>query len=441
MLFINIMYRWLLRLERNCWNRSIVLLRRCLKTGSRFWVSTPALWLSILAATLASQANSEQRTHAPVQKNLSGADTGRTSPHSFKTAVDAAEKLVVSRPSQAGNVEGQTANSDEFIWTIFLNSVGKEITTKGEKAQFETWASDNTDTFVLSPKWPLPDAPSFKIQCKDLNLKGSPAGFRFPADGCVIEDIKRNREQFDYIISNGLNTASGLAASFSKDSPVHLPISSISIKAEWVTFDTLRKWVPGWASATDIRIMNYYYTALVNDSNYALVALHIASKQNENWVWGTFEHVYNPGRCDYTGCFDSFGSLTPVQLPNTTTLNSSYTKGCQPSDKLRSLFSTSNARSIWLNNYCLKSTQVDFVDSDSIPSVLGNTVVEGIVADNPIVSSSCITCHSYAAYGADGRPTTATNAMTIFSPIGNTDQNILNGTKGFDFMWGFKNAP
>ena len=425
MLFMKTMNRGRFRLKRCRWNRSIPSFYKCFIPHTRSGLGgfTPAILLSLLVVSLASQANSEQ-----------------ISAHSPKATAEAEGKLVVSRPAQAGSVEGQTVNSDEFIWTLFLNSAGKRVTSQGVKAQFETWASDNINTFVPSPKWPSPDDPSFKAACKDLNQQGSPASFRFPAGGCVIQDIKRNEDQFDYIVSKGLNTVSGIAASFSSNGPVQMPKSSISIKTEWVNFDTLKKWIPGRAAASNTTIMRDYYTTQVNGNLFALVALHIASKQNENWVWGTFEHRDNPGRCDYTGCFDSFGSLTPVQLPDTTTLNSSYTRGCVPSDKLRMLYNNSNVQDVWLNNYCLKSTQVDFVDSDSIPTVLGNTVVEGIAADNPIVSSSCITCHSYAAFGANGKPTNATNAMTIFSPIGNTDPNILNGTKPFDFMWGFKNA-
>ncbi len=441
MSFIRMMYRERFRLKRNCWNRSIALFRRCPKTGSRFRGYAPAALLFMLTVPLASQANSEQHSSAPAQKNLTPADTNQTSAHSSKAALNAAEKLTVSRPAQAGIVKDQSANSDEFMWTVLLNSAQRTLTTKGEKAQFETWASDNVNTFVQSPEWPSPEDPPFKAQCKDLTKAGSPLGFLFPAGGCVIEDIKRNEDLFYHIILLRLNTASGLATEFSKNRQVDMPQPSVAIQAEWVDFDTLKKWVPGRTSWADSLIKSNYYTTSVDGKDYALVALNIASKQNANWVWGSFEHRDNPGRCDYTGCFDSFGSLTPVQLPNKTQLNTVYPNGCMPSDKLRTLYHNKDVKSVWLSNYCLKSTQVDFVDTDSIPTVLGNTVVQGIASDNPIVSSSCLTCHSYAAFGSNGKPTNATAAMTIFSPIGNTDQNILKGTKSFDFMWGFKNAP
>ncbi|MDJ0931576.1 hypothetical protein [Breoghania sp.] len=48
--------------------------------------------------------------------------------------------------------------------------------------------------------------------------------------------------------------------------------------------------------------------------------MHISSRQNKNWVWGTLEHQNNPGRCDYIGCFDSFGAVEP----NTEVYNTQY---------------------------------------------------------------------------------------------------------------------
>ena len=52
--------------------------------------------------------------------------------------------------------------------------------------------------------------------------------------------------------------------------------------------------------------------------------MHVSSRQNPNWVWGTFEHQMNPGRCDYIGCFDSFGAQIPDVPPNRKAANTQY---------------------------------------------------------------------------------------------------------------------
>ena len=54
------------------------------------------------------------------------------------------------------------------------------------------------------------------------------------------------------------------------------------------------------------------------------MSMHVSSKQNPNSVWGTFEHQMNLGRCDYIGCFDSFGAEIPAVPPNRTANNTQY---------------------------------------------------------------------------------------------------------------------
>ena len=34
-----------------------------------------------------------------------------------------------------------------------------------------------------------------------------------------------------------------------------------------------------------------------------------------NWHWYAFEHVNNLGRCDFTGCNDSYGFKKTVSIP------------------------------------------------------------------------------------------------------------------------------
>ena len=48
---------------------------------------------------------------------------------------------------------------------------------------------------------------------------------------------------------------------------------------------------------------------------FGLTALHITTKDLPNWFWATFESVYNPGRCDYMGCSDCFGTM-PAFVPS-----------------------------------------------------------------------------------------------------------------------------
>lgn len=149
------------------------------------------------------------------------------------------------------------------------------------------------------------------------------------------------------------------------------------MKGDWVPVPTLLQWIPSIGGAGNVARL--YHTATVDSVEYALVSLHVSSRQNPNWVWGTFEHHLNPGRCDFMGCFDSFGAEIPAVLPNKTAFNSQYGT-CLKTPALKALMAGAHLSPVW-ENYCLKSTQVDYTTADGTPYVLGNSVIEGIVGN------------------------------------------------------------
>jgi len=365
--------------------------------------------------------------------------------------------------ARAGTVQGTTENSDAFIWRIFTEFVAPVSSSKPSPVVFETWASDR-DTFSLNPHWPelgkpLDLHPSVLQLVKRLDLTlsevhvrtetidepckppdGAAAG-AFPTSGtptpCIAEQVARNRPQFDYIVNNKLNTRAGLAAAFAKSFKVDMPLKSIAIKGDWIPLLSLMQWIPGLGDLNNIRKL--YYTVTVKNIEYALVAMHVSSRQNPNWVWGTFEHQLNPGRCDYIGCFDSFGAAVPDVAPNRKAFNTPYGP-CLKTQRLKDLMIKAHLSPVW-ENYCLKSTQVDFTAKDGTPYALGNSVVEGIVGNGTVAASSCISCHAYASFGSNGQPTDAARRMLPFNPTGNIIPGVLNGSQQFHFMWGVLQAP
>jgi hypothetical protein len=377
----------------------------------------------------------------------------------------AQSSVVVAVPAKAGAVEGTAENSDAFIWRLFTEFTAPASKPQSSPVVFETWASDE-DTFSTTPHWPDPDAP-MKLHASVLNaikklpanglesltaLHGSPidvpcsvpgnaAVGGFPTSGsptpCIGEQTKRNRPQFDYIVGNHLNTQAGLAAAFAKSFKVEMPPESIAVKGDWVPVQTLLQWIPQLSNVGAIEKL--YYTNTVASVEYALVALHVSSRQNPNWVWGTFEHQMNPGRCDSIGCFDSFGTEIPAVSPNRTGENTQY-GACPKTPPLKTLMKNAGLSPVW-ENYCLKSTQVDYTAADGTPYALGNSVIEGIVGNGTISASSCIACHAYASFGSNGRPTASALAMPPFNPTGNPIPGVLAGSQQFAFMWGVRLAP
>jgi hypothetical protein len=348
------------------------------------------------------------------------------------------------------------------MWRLFTEFVAPVSKGSQSPVVFETWASD-ADTFSPKPRWPKAGEP-IKLQAsvlellKTLNPGGSLKNLRakidvdctappgaavggFPTSGtpapCIAEQVARNRPQFDYIVGNSLNTQAGLRAAYARSFKVEMPPESIAVKADWIPLPMLLQWIPQLGDVGTIRTL--YYTATVRSVEYALVAMHVSSRQNPNWIWGTFEHQMNPGRCDAIGCFDTFGAQIPAVPPNRAAVNTQY-GSCPKTEQLKILMAGTHLLPVW-ENYCLKSTQVDYTTADGTPYVLGSSVIEGVVGNGTIAASSCIACHAYASFGPTGKPTASARAILPFNPTGNPIPGVLAGSLPFAFMWGVLQAP
>lgn len=385
----------------------------------------------------------------------------KAAPASVAKAATALPSVAV--PAQAGTVEGKTENSDAFLWEVFTQFTAPAPTAPSHVV-FETWATD-ADTFTSKPHWPSGVEP-LKLHTSVLELIKKSDGTRplaatlnakalldvpcggnppkppqgaasgdFPITGnpvpCIAEQVFRNRTNYNNIVNKHMNTQAGRAAAYRLGVQFEMDPDSVAIKGDWVPVPTLLQWIPGLSEAD---VHNEYYTSESNGTVYALVGIHVASRQNPNWVWGTFEHQRNPGRCDYMGCFDTYGAEKAVVLPNRKEFNKGY-GACEKTPALKELMQKANLSQVW-QNYCLKSTEVDFTAPDGTPYTLGNSVIEGIVGNGTVAASSCISCHKYASYGQNGMPTASATNILPFNPTGNPIPAVLNGSKTFAFNWG-----
>jgi hypothetical protein len=108
--------------------------------------------------------------------------------------------------------------SDQLAWQFFI-----QVNTGagGSNALFEIWASD-TDTFVVNPQFPTTPAPLALHPPAVPNLgrlalqrsgKLLPA---IPPGAGVLEESRRNKDSFDFIVQNNLYKITGLRAAFGK---------------------------------------------------------------------------------------------------------------------------------------------------------------------------------------------------------------------------------
>ena len=360
-------------------------------------------------------------------------------------------KAAVSEPD--GPQNPALVDPDKFNWELFVK-ISQPALAGSSAALWESWASDD-DVYGnpnATPIWPAatPGLLMLKTQTKKLRpitqleigrqelrqttrqgrgrrrSKGPLLQFLPPQT--ASQEVRLNKASFDFIVANNLWYVQGQEAAFQTGVKIDFPTDAVEIKAIWRLITLAEKPRFHWANNPQ-------------DGNkaYGLIALHIISKELPNWTWATFEQVDNPDRCKVGGCKDSFGLTADGQV----------------SPSLLQMFANAGMGSEW-QNYRLTGSQVDFVDADGQPTLLGNSEIERSF----MLSSSCITCHARATIGP---PKPGTNRLSIFrrTPPPPTPPDTLASHNGppdplwyfsdpskpetrkyleLDFVWSFLNA-
>jgi len=116
---------------------------------------------------------------------------------------------------------------------------------------------------------------------------GSAAG-GFPTNGnpipCIVEQVARNKTDYEDIVDNYLNTQAGRATAYKAGKNVEMRPDAVAIKGDWVPLPVLLQWIPALGNLDNVR--KQYYTTTSSGTEHALVAMHVASRQNPNWVCG-----------------------------------------------------------------------------------------------------------------------------------------------------------
>lgn len=189
-------------------------------------------------------------------------------------------------------------------------------------------------------------------------------------------ELGMNKSTFDYIANGSLYNKNGQEAAAKKCNPasrncIQFNWDAMEIKTSWL-------WITGNPRSTEIAnryvTVNAYYQKTDKSGKplgyevgqAAMTGMHITSKALPDWLWATFENVYN-------------ATYTPATIENAIPdrvkqANAEYQKLLQ---------GTKYA------NYELVGTQVNFTD----PELLANSQIETHFQKK----SSCITCHAIAA--------------------------------------------
>jgi hypothetical protein len=353
--------------------------------------------------------------------------------------------LLSNFPAMAQSTPNPAMNGpDQLAWQFFIQL---NTSAGGNNALFETWASD-TDTFKPNPQFPTTAAPLALRQPvvpaagrEALQRSGRLVPAIPPGQG-FLEESRRNRESFDFIVQNNLFKISGLRAAFGKT--IAFPVAAMEVKANWKLVSDIPQFTGGKVSLADVPRL-YHVNTGSDGKQYAFVSMHIISKAVPNWTWATFEHKFNPARCDIIGCRDSFGAQTSLVPPNASP-GQGY-PDCVKTPALNAMIAGANWDPAFAN-YCLKGSQTDFTDDTGLDIRLGNSVTEEGFVDQ----SSCITCHGRAAWDNTGNATTTAGFDNNGAPLGPIQPNwywsftgqppIFQGMRGLtqvatsaDFIW------
>jgi hypothetical protein len=261
------------------------------------------------------------------------------------------------------------------------------------------------------------------------------------------------------------------------------PIDAVMIKANWLSVEDAPKiGIDPYDAENPFIIMDLLPIAESNKppgpsakpKPHVLLSFHISSKDLPGWFWATFEHVANQGRCDWTGCNDSFGYVNTAIPPMDSTKAGDLvipTRNFTPPHQTEKVGGFDVATGSGINrtgrptaedaawsSYRLKGSQTNFVTATGRPTHLGNSVTEAGFTN----TSSCITCHARAGATRVGMPPLAIftdtlsdlgvpqsvnglpneawfNVNAYRNDAGTREAPGINAIQT-DFVWGFRNA-
>jgi hypothetical protein len=254
----------------------------------------------------------------------------------------------------------------------------------------------------------------------------------------VFYEIKLNKVEYDYVVSNTLYSAAGQAEFLGRPAEIDFPKGSrttnragcIEVKAAWKQLgpgdDPKRFYV-----VSAVRVDPVTHTPSPQSIPFGLVGLHVATRteQAQKWVWSTFEHVDNApdvgeARLKPRYSFndptkaqpaEGFGykptNLKPVANPTTPTqITRVLNNPVVGSPWMRALnegMQQKLAGTVWAN-YRLVTTQWPGPNG-AVPDSVTNPVTETYIQRDSS-QGSCMACHTQAVTagrGPDSKPAPA----------------------------------
>lgn len=308
-------------------------------------------------------------------------------PRSF-TAARLGAAILSTLIATASGAQANTSpinDPDRFAWELFVEA--NRPAAAPNLVSWQTWIS----TFTLyadpcsKPQWPAsPQSVPLSPSGLETIIHNHLVSGSSPFNSSEREQVMLNRAAFDYIVDQEIWFAEGVQARAVR-SEIDFPSDAVMLKSNWRVINEDEKARYHWQHVTMPDGNGGNEVVLVG-----LNAFHIISKVLPNWLWSTFEHIDNPGRCDTIGCKDQFGATPAYVAPHREPDRLYAADSLTP--ELINLMAAADLAPVW-QNYRLKGTMTTFTDAIGRPNLLGNSVLE----PNFEATSSCMTCHTRAS--------------------------------------------
>jgi hypothetical protein len=271
------------------------------------------------------------------------------------------------------------------VWESWKLASGKERSEvyRPDGAEPTDWSAPLDPYCDATARDPFP-LQNFLVHGQNISIFFDP-GVAKPG----TDEVRMNADTLKFIKEKQLYNIEGQEALFkSGQAKIKFPAGTKEIKAQWREI----------ADADQAR----YHSCRYNGKLYGLTGLHIITKDLPNWFWATFEHVDNnkpenfkkPGYAQWLLISKDSFSCPADHID------------CEDFPKQIGLEGTK-----W-QNYRLRGSQIDFVDSTGAPTRLANSHMETDFQ----TSASCITCHARSSIGARIGNSTSANRLQIAEP-------------------------
>jgi hypothetical protein len=327
-------------------------------------------------------------------------------------------------------------NPADAAWRLFIE-LNDPVSTPGTKV-WETDFRQTSSVYLADGGVPAP-----------WGQAGEPAGLPpIPANGCVPPGVRHNldtiiqvdgrdlldkwhepvryqllmnRPTFNYIVARQFYNVNGQELAAQQGQRADFPPESFELKTSWL-------WLgvdPAKCAQVTGKyyVVNAYYQRFDRDGQpagwevgyAALAGMHIINKSMPNWVWITFENI-----------FDSQFTAARLELPIT------------PEDQAANRSHQSALGTSVFAKYQLDGVQTEFTvpGNPNQPTLLANSTIESAFQ----TQSSCITCHNLASIKANGEYFNFTNTQGgnvnyyVGTPPDHSAYNFL------DYVWSMKRA-